>query len=143
MSSKNLIVSLFLTLFLFLFFVSTSITADDSSEPLKGTVVLINEEGKECSGDCASTHSEKSEGESCIHKYALKTSDGKIHLFNEEAKKASTLENYVGKNVEVSGYICPVSKKVNFTDLKLQASKTAESGSSCPSCQTSAAESNK
>ena len=128
-------------LFLVLTVVSISITADKSSKSLKGEVVAVGKDGKECvhtvSGCCAGD-----KAETCNHKYGLKTSSGKINLFADKSEdnKVLNLEKFSGKKVTVSGYICPDSKQVMYSEVNLQPSELEKKGSSCPKSKTSSAE---
>lgn len=137
MNLKNLAVTLVFALFLVFFLASTSITEDDPSKSLKGTVVCIDKEGKECcdTPECCPTCCDKSD-KPC--NYSLKISSGKVYPFAVKSKsdKVVNFKDYAGKQVEVSGYVCPVSKSVQYSDVKLQCSKTAKTEDCCSKSQT-------
>lgn len=140
MNSKKMIFSIFITLFLVFSVVSISITADKTSKSLKGEVVALDKDGKECMhavSGCCPGH----QVETCDHKYGLKTSGGKLHLFAEKSKdnKVLDFEKFSGKKVAVNGYICPVSKHVMYSDVNLMSSKSEKKEGCCPKSKTSAA----
>ncbi len=122
MNYKKLALISFLVLSLVVFFTFALNAEDKSSKTVSGTVVCIDKAGKECSHDMSSA---SGCGEKCTdHKFGLKTSDGKVYPFAADAKFCEeTVNKCIGKTVEVSGYICPVSKTVHSTAVKLVESK--------------------
>ena len=134
MNSKKT-TSVVLALLLVFFIVHSAITADNSSKSINGTVVCVDKEGKECpnSPSCSHDCCDKCD-KPCNKKYGLKTSDGKIYPFAAKSKdnKALNLKDYLGKEVKVNGYICPVSKTVQCYSLKAEDSKEVEPVGCCP-----------
>jgi len=125
MNYRKLALVSFLVLSLAVFFTFALNAGDKSSKTVSGTVVCIDKESKECCGgeisaSCCGESSKKCSG----HKVGLKTTDGKVYPFAADAKFCEkTLNESIGKTVEVSGYICPVSKTVHSTAVKLSESK--------------------
>ena len=118
MKSKIFAITLLFAISLLLFVFN--IYADDNpSNSVKGTVICIDKDGKEC--DMSKESSPACCPKKCDNTLGLKTSDGKIFPFAADAKKRQSLKlnDYVGKNVEVSGYVCPISKSVHSTAVKL------------------------
>ncbi len=161
MNLRKLIFTSFLAVCLVLFLFSISFAGDDASKTITGSVVCLDKAVEECSH--ASTAGCPDKDKKCCEepesasaccgdcpdekanvKFGLKTSDGKVYPFAENVKAKSTinLSKYVGKNVEISGMICPVSKTVHYSDLKVCDSKAANKGCSSKS-KTSATNVNK
>ena len=143
MNSKKMVLGIFITLFLVFSVISISITADKTSKSLKGEVIVLDKDGKKCAhavSGCCPGH----QVETCDHKYGLKTSDDKIHLFAEKSKdnKVLDFEKFSEKKVTVNGYICPVSKHVMYSEVNLLSSKSEKKEGCCPKSKTSAAKVN-
>jgi len=121
MNYRKLALLSFLVLSLAVFFTFALNAGDKSSKAVNGTVVCIDKGGKECCADESSASCCSESSKKCTeHKLGLKTSDGKVYPFAADAKFCEkTLNESIGKTVEVSGYICPVSKTVHSTSVKL------------------------
>ena len=125
MNYKKLALLSFVVLSLVIFFTFALNAGDKSSKTVSGTVVCIDKDGKECCGAESSALCCSESREKCTnHEFGLKTSDGNVYPFAANAKFCEkTLNENIGKTVDVSGYICPVSKTVHSAAIKLNESK--------------------